>query len=61
MGASENGMSNNFPKVSPDGKWIIFVENKTGLLMRPDSQLYIVPAEGGVPRRLSANGPMMNS
>ena len=31
-GASGNGMSNNFPKVSPDGKWIVFVENKTGLL-----------------------------
>ena len=29
-GASENGMSNNFPKVSPDGKWIVFVQNKIG-------------------------------
>jgi Tol biopolymer transport system component len=36
-GASGNGMSNNFPKVSPDGKWIVFVQNKNGLLMRPDS------------------------
>ncbi|HTQ56052.1 MAG TPA: tetratricopeptide repeat protein [Bryobacteraceae bacterium] len=61
VGASENGMSNNFPKVSPDGKWIVFVQNKTGLLMRPDSQLYIVPAQGGVARRLRANGPLMNS
>ena len=26
VGASENGMSNNFPKVSPDGKWIVFVQ-----------------------------------
>ena len=25
-GASQNGMSNSFPKVSPDGKWIVFVE-----------------------------------
>ena len=46
MGASENGMSNNFPKVSPDGKWIVFVRNKNGLLMRPDSHLYIVPFDG---------------
>jgi tetratricopeptide (TPR) repeat protein len=61
VGASENGMSNNFPKVSPDGKWIVFVENKTGLLMRPDSQLYIVPFEGGVARRLNCNQKIMNS
>ncbi len=54
-------MSNNFPKVSPDGKWIVFVECKNGLLMRPDSQLYIVPAKGGTARRLQANAPLMNS
>lgn len=61
IGASENGMSNNFPKVSPDGKWIIFVECKNGLLMRPDSKLYIVPFEGGVARPLESNLPVMNS
>ena len=38
-GASGNGMSNNFPKVSPDGRWIVFVQNHNGLLMRPDSKL----------------------
>jgi tetratricopeptide (TPR) repeat protein len=61
VGASENGMSNNFPKVSPDGKWIIFVQCKNGLLMRPDSKLYIVPFEGGVARPLQSNLPVMNS
>ncbi len=61
VGASENGMSNNFPKVSPDGKWIVFVQNKNGLLMRPDSQLYIVPFEGGEARRLRSNQKVMNS
>jgi len=61
VGASENGMSNNFPKVSPDGKWIVFVRNKNGLLMRPDSQLYIVPFGGGVERRLNCNLKTMNS
>ena len=25
IGASNDGMSNNFPKVSPDGKWIVFI------------------------------------
>ena len=61
VGASENGMSNNFPKVSPDGKWIVFVQCKNGLLMRPDSKLYIVPFEGGVARPLQSNLPVMNS
>jgi tetratricopeptide (TPR) repeat protein len=60
-GASNNGMSNNFPKVSPDGRWIVFVQCRNGQLMRPDSQLYIVPFEGGKARRLRANTPTMNS
>ncbi len=61
VGASQNGMSNNFPKVSPDGRWIVFVQCHNGQLMRPDSQLYIVPFGGGVARRLRANTPLMNS
>jgi Flp pilus assembly protein TadD len=61
VGASANGMSNNFPKVSPDGKWIVFVECKNGLLMRPDSKLFIVPFEGGEARPLESNLPVMNS
>jgi Flp pilus assembly protein TadD len=39
----------------------VFVQNKTGLLMRPDSKLYIVPAAGGVARPLRSNQPIMNS
>ena len=60
-GASANGMSNNFPKVSPDGRWIVFVKCKNGQLMRPDSELYIVPAKGGEARRLRSNTARMNS
>ena len=60
-GASQNGMSNSFPKISPDGRWIVFVQSKNGLLMRPDGQLYIVPATGGKARRLRCNTPLMNS
>ena len=60
-GASDNGMSNSFPKVSPDGRWIVFVQSRNAELMRPDSQLYIVPFEGGVARRLRCNTPLMNS
>ena len=61
VGASQNGMSNNFPKVSPDGRWIVFVQCHNGQLMRPDSQLYIVPFGGGQARRMRANTPLMNS
>jgi tetratricopeptide (TPR) repeat protein len=60
-GASQNGMSNTFPKVSPDGRWIVFAQCRNGELMRPDSQLYIVPAEGGPARRMRSNTPHMNS
>jgi TPR repeat/WD40-like Beta Propeller Repeat len=60
-GASHDGMSNSFPKVSPDGRWIVFVKCRNAQLMRPDSQLYIVPAEGGVARRMRCNTPLMNS
>lgn len=61
LGASNNGRSNSFPKYSPDGKWIIYVQAKNGLLMRPDSKLYIIPARGGEARRLKCNTPLMNS
>jgi hypothetical protein len=60
-GASRNGMSNSFPKISPDGRWIVFVQALNGLLMRPDSRLYIVPAAGGQAREMRCNTPLMNS
>lgn len=61
VGASENGMSNNFPKISPDGKWVVFVQCKNGQLMRPDSRLFIVPFAGGEARLMRANTRLMNS
>ena len=60
-GASANGMSNTFPKLSPDGRWLVFVQSRNGQLMRPDSQLFIVPARGGEARRMRCNTPLMNS
>jgi len=39
----------------------VFVQARNGQLMRPDSQLYIVPAEGGRARRMQCNTPLMNS
>jgi tetratricopeptide (TPR) repeat protein len=61
LGASNNGMSNNFPKISPDGRWIVFVKCRNAQLMRPDSELYIVPATGGVARKMRCNTSLMNS
>ncbi len=60
-GASHNGMSNFFAKFSPDGRWIVFCKAENYMLLMPDSELYIVPAEGGTARRLRANTPLMNS
>lgn len=60
-GASDNGMSNFFAKYSPDGKWIVFCKAKNYMLLQPDSELYVVPAEGGEARRLRCNTDRMNS
>jgi tetratricopeptide (TPR) repeat protein len=60
-GASNNGMSNYFPKFSPDGEWIVFCKARSFMLLQPDSELYIIPAEGGEPRRLRCNTGRMNS
>jgi tetratricopeptide (TPR) repeat protein len=60
-GASGNGKSNSFPKISPDGRWLVWVQAATGLLMRPDSELYIMPLAGGTPRRMNCNLSPMNS
>ena len=59
--ASATAAAIPFPKVSPDGRWIVFVQCRNGLLMRPDSQLYILPIEGGTPRRMRCNTSRMNS
>ncbi|MBN1307656.1 MAG: tetratricopeptide repeat protein [Chitinispirillaceae bacterium] len=61
QGACATGKSVSFPKYSPDGKWIVFVQANNGLLMRPDSRLYIIPAGGGEARELACNLPLMNS
>lgn len=60
-GASDNGMSNYFPKITPDGKWLVFTQAESFMLLQPDSKLYIVPAEGGEARLMNANMATMNS
>lgn len=45
-----------FPKFSPDGRWVAFTGQYDG-----DEQVYVVPAHGGEPRRLTwypARGPL---
>ena len=62
QGASQNGMSNFFPKYSPNGKWIVFTQANNFMLLQPDAKLYIIPASGGTPRLMNCNNPgTMNS
>jgi tetratricopeptide (TPR) repeat protein len=61
QGASHNGVSNFFARYSPDGRWIVFCKARSYMLLQPDSELYIMPSEGGKPRRLRCNTRRMNS
>jgi tetratricopeptide (TPR) repeat protein len=60
-GASGNGKSNFFARYSPDGKWVVFCQSENFMLLQPDSKLYIMPAEGGIPRLMRCNTRNMNS
>jgi len=60
-GASDNGMSNYFAKYSPDGRWIVFTRSRSGIMLQPDSELYIMPADGGPARRMNCNRKLFNS
>jgi hypothetical protein len=60
-GASQNGYSNYFPKISPDGKWLVYTRAESFMLLQKDSKLIIVPSEGGEPREMTCNTGNMNS
>lgn len=60
-GAYSNGKSNYFPRVSPDGKWIVFTQANSYMLRQLDSKLCIVPFGGGEARELECNMDEMNS
>ncbi|MBC2714647.1 MAG: hypothetical protein HF978_04990 [Desulfobacteraceae bacterium] len=60
-GACRNGMSNYFPRYSPDGKWIVFTQSKSGIMLQPDSELFIIPAQGGTARKMRCNREVFNS
>ena len=60
-GASANGASNSFPKITPDGRFVVFVKSANGQLLRPDGKLWIVPLQGGEARLMECNTALMNS
>ena len=55
QGASNNGRSNYFPKFTPDSKWLIYTQSDSFLIIQPDAELHIIPAEGRVDRRMNCN------
>ena len=59
--ASNNGMSNYFARISPDGRWIVYTRSRSGIMLQPDSELYMIPAEGGTARRMRCNRDRFNS
>jgi uncharacterized protein with FMN-binding domain len=60
-GASNNGKSNYFPRISPNNKWIVFTQAQNYMLRQSDSKLMIIPLEGGKARELGCNLSKMNS
>jgi len=57
-GASANGRSNYYPRFSPDGRWLSFCECDGGDLIRPSSDIYLLPANlEGQAHRLESNAP----
>ena len=60
-GAAEDGISEYFPKFSTDGRWVVFCKAFSFMLLQPDSELHIMPAQGGQPRRMRCNLSNMNS
>lgn len=60
-GASGNDRSNYFPKISPDGKWMVYTQAESFMLLQKDSKLCIVSTDGGSARVLNCNSDNMNS
>ena len=61
QGASNNGHSNFWPRHSPDGKWLVFTRATNAMMNQPDSELWIIPAQGGEARRLACTRQGHNS
>ena len=58
-GASNNGRSNYYPRFSPDGKWLSFCQSDGGSLIKPSSDIYLLPGDlRGPARRLECNAAL---
>ncbi|MBA4373933.1 MAG: hypothetical protein C0402_13875 [Thermodesulfovibrio sp.] len=60
-GASDNDRSNYFPKFTPDGRWIVYTQSDSFMIIQPDAELHMIPAEGGTDRLLHLGKKAMNS
>ncbi|NQT26784.1 PD40 domain-containing protein [candidate division KSB1 bacterium] len=60
-GASHNSKSNYFPKISPDGKWLVYTQARSFMLAEEGSTLFIVSMDGGESRRMQCSIGEMNS
>lgn len=60
-GASHNGKSNYLARCSPDGRWIVFTQSNSGLVLQPDSKLRIMPSAGGEAQPMRCNRSRLNS
>lgn len=60
LGLDEPG-SNNQARYSPDGRWIVFYRTQRGFREVGSGDLWVVPAQGGVARRLGISTDAMES
>ncbi len=63
LSSEETGMSITQPRISPDGKWLLFCMSDYGSfpVYRPSSNLYLLDLESGAYHRLAVNSPRSES
>ena len=60
-GVSGFDQSHFYPEYSPDGRWLVATRADRGFFSQISSDLVIVPAAGGVARRLACNSPLADT
>jgi len=60
-GARDTGRSNVRPRYSPDGRWLVFFGPRGGHYIQNSSDLFVIPALGGSPRRLEVSTDAMEN
>ena len=61
IGADADTGANVQPRISPDGRWVVFYRAREGFFSRADADLWVAPAQGGEARRLSVSTDAMES